>query len=236
MSNKNVKNYTESKIRNLKDEMYYQLLRDVIRNYAYVLDSHVKESNNLELVLYKYLVPLADQEDNIKQFVKQIFNRETTEEQRRNAYFSFIYFLRERGVDPFVDDNIHLIWAVTNNHYELAKYLLDIGANPTARYSDALSIASENANLEMVKLLCEKTANPSHHNCKSIRRAAHCASLFASHPKVEKYYDILRFLVTKVDSIRDDVVHLLSNIYIPNRYKEIFGAINVTKKPETVKK
>lgn len=64
------------------------------------------------------------------------------------------------GADPAAKDSQALIYAAENDNAEIIILLLTLGANPKAQNSQALIEAAKNNNIKMAKLLIQKGADP----------------------------------------------------------------------------
>lgn len=76
------------------------------------------------------------------------------------GHFEIAKLLLENGADPNVQDSQPLINAAHYGHYEIVKLLLENGANPNERDAIALNNAAYYGHFEIVKLLLEKGADP----------------------------------------------------------------------------
>ena len=127
-----------------------------------------------------------DDEKYCKNMKRKVLNEE-------NNYQLLQHFLQSGAdipVNAHFDLTAALVMAFRNKNFELAKFLVEIGADPNVKVTNgctALMYASANENLEMVKFLVENSADPNEKN-----RGGWTALMFA----FEKgNFEMVKFLV-----------------------------------------
>lgn len=66
------------------------------------------------------------------------------------------YLVEELGVDIHIQNELPLLWAADNHHYEVVKFLIKKGANIHVENEEVLLSVAIGGNLEMVKYLVEE--------------------------------------------------------------------------------
>jgi len=76
------------------------------------------------------------------------------------GHLDVVKYLGSKGAHATAHDNIAIIQAVINGHFEVVKYLVDnLGVNPRANKDWALCLASGTGRLSIVRFLCDRGAN-----------------------------------------------------------------------------
>ena len=72
-----------------------------------------------------------------------------------NGYVDMFKFLLEKGIDHILslDDGWFFVWAVSHNELDIAKLLVECGANYTTHYDTAMSSAIDHNNQEMLEYI-----------------------------------------------------------------------------------
>ena len=114
-----------------------------------------------------------------------------------NGHIAVVRYLISIGADLTVGNNRAVRYASRNGHLDVVKYLVSVGANPTDDNNYAVQYASQNGHLDVVRYLVSVGAD-----CTA---RDNCAILYASR---NGHLDVVQYLV----SVGADAI----SIYIPN--------------------
>ena len=107
-----------------------------------------------------------------------------------NGHLDVVKYLVDHGANVNADDDEALIWASKNGHLDVVEYLVDNGANVNAEDDYALRLASENGHTDIVKYLVDHGANIHTRDDEALRWASEYGHL-----------DIVAFFERKVRAI-----------------------------------
>jgi ankyrin repeat protein len=126
-------------------------------------------------------------------------------------------YLINLGVDPTTEDNYAIRWASQKGYLEIVRLLLKHGADPTDNKNEAIRMASREGHLEVVRLLIDKGADPAADNNNAVRWASK-----------RGYLEIVRLLLQKGAKPTDYAIKHASGhdrlkiIDLLNKYKAKF--------------
>ena len=95
-----------------------------------------------------------------------------------------LLFMKERGADIHIHNDLPLRWACEHGHLSIVKYLVEQGANIHTYEEDALRRTSRNGRFPVVKFLVEQGANIHAEDDEALESASH-----------EGHLEIVMFLV-----------------------------------------
>lgn len=100
-------------------------------------------------------------------------------------------YIEKCGGELRYDGDNALLMAVENGYYEVVKYLIDKGCDPSSDCDYALRTAAEKGYIDIVKLLLEKGADITSHNHWSLSFAA-----------LEGKFEMVKFLISRGADVR----------------------------------